>query len=87
MWFLYLLPDLTRSTGAVEDPVDEADSEVEDDDEESAAEGVAKADVRREQRQQQEGSMVAGEGVGGAVVEVEGVEPIEDLLCRDDIAR
>ena len=86
MWFLYLLPDLTRSTGAVEDPVDEADSE-EDDEEESAAEGVAKADVRREQRQQQEGSMVAGEGVGGAVVEVEGVEPIEDLLCRDDIAR
>ena len=86
MWFLYLLLDLTRSTGAVEDPVEEADSE-EDDDEESAAEGVAKADVRREQRQQQEGSMV-GEGVGGAaVVEVEGVEPIEDLLCRDDIAR
>ena len=87
MWFLYLLPDLARSTGAVEDPVDEADSEEEDDDEESAAEGVAKADVRREQRQQQEGSMV-GEGVGGAAVEVEeGVEPIEDLLCRDDIAR
>ena len=85
MWFLYLLPDLARSTGAVEDPVDEADSE-EDDEEESAAEGVTAADVLREQRQQQEGSMV-GEGVGGAVVEVEGVEPIEDLLCRDDIAR
>ena len=86
MWFLYLLLDLDRSTGAVEDPVDEADSEEEeDDDEESAAEGAA-ADVRREQRQQQEGSMV-GEGAGGAV-EVEGVEqPIEDLLCRDDIAR
>ena len=87
MWFLYLLLDLTRSTGAVEDPVEEADSEDDDDEEESDAEGVATADVRREQRQQQEGSMV-GEGVGGAaVVEVEGVEPIEDLLCRDDIAR
>ena len=103
MWFLYLVltapDDLARSTGAVEDPVEEADSE----DDDSVAEGDADelvADVvagdLREHRQQQDGSAAIGEeqdgddddggegGVGGALEE--GVEVVDGLLCRDDIA-
>ena len=80
MWFLYLVltppADLPRITGAVEDPVEEADSE-----DDSVAVGDAEPDVdaeasdRREQRQQHDDK----EDVGGGV---EGVEVIEGLLCR-----
>ena len=65
--------------------MEEADSE-EDADADSVAEGDAEptADAVREHRQQQDDRMM-GDGGGGAV-EVEGVEVIEGLLCRDDIA-
>ena len=90
MWFLYLVltapppDDLPRSTGAVEEPVEEADSE--DDDSIAVGDGELSVVDSRERRQQQEEDGDDDDDVGGGAECVEGVEVIEGILCRDDIA-
>ena len=84
MWFLYLIltaprpADLPRITGAVEEPVEEADSE--DDSIEVGDAADVASDCRELRQQQEEDGDDDGEGA-------EGVEVIDEgLLCRDDIA-